>query len=338
MFQPYLAGYRYYVLFLEDSSMADIGEAKGLHRSLGSSHEEKYEGHGVWTYSHDLADARDYDPRYGFRESLPGEVELLTRRIDAERPEPSSPYGEEPGVLTLLEARRRAEPVDGHYYFAEFDRLADVEDLARAHALVRCPAEGRGSWETYVHKGVWTRGYVPSVSRTLPIGPEDADRVMRAKEAAATRYFEIWDRSPDSHELVRHTATADEISDDLVWRTADVLGHLEPSWRVQEYSKTGFVHHRAFTTKVARSRRLGEKYGLRANDYFAVFEDWNDVYDFAEVLFVVRRHYNPYYGRHEWSTYERWTPDGWQPVELPGGQGLLPISEEEFAQLTAPYA
>jgi len=39
------------------------------------------------------------------------------------------------GVVALLAARRRAEQVEGHYYFAEFERLDDVADLDRPHAL-----------------------------------------------------------------------------------------------------------------------------------------------------------------------------------------------------------
>ncbi|MGI5501471.1 hypothetical protein [Lentzea sp. CA-135723] len=334
MFEPYLAGYRYFVLFREDSSMENVDEAKGLHRSLGASHEEKYEGHGVWRRTYDLADARDHDARYDYRESLPGEVELLMRRTDAEQPEPASPHVEEPGVRALLEARRRAQPQNGHHYFAEFSDLAHVEDLARAHALVRCPADGRGQWEAYVHKGVWTRGKAPSQSRSLPIGGEDVSRLVRAREAAHTRYFEIWDRRPDSHELVRHTASSDEVSDDLTWRTADVLGHLRPSWQVQEHSENGFVFVRALTTSMARGRAFADSTG----HYFAVFPDQHDIYDLDKVLFVVRRHYNPYYGRYEGSTYDRWTPAGWQPTEPPisRGFGLLPISDQEFARLTAP--
>ncbi|WP_037306909.1 hypothetical protein [Amycolatopsis orientalis] len=48
------------------------------------------------------------------------------------------------GVVALLAARRRAEQVGGHYYFAEFERLDDLADLDRAHALIRRPSSGHG--------------------------------------------------------------------------------------------------------------------------------------------------------------------------------------------------
>ena len=335
MVQPFLAGYSYFARFHEDSSMGNVAAANGLYRSLGSYHEAKYRGHGVWSWSGDLSEAREHDSRYGYREVTPDEVELLRQRIDAERTAPPSPPQEDVGALALLEARRRAEPVDGHHYFAEFDLLADVVDLARAHALVRCPAEGDGPWEAYVHKGVWTRAEEPQRNTALPIGRAAADRVARAREAATTRYFRIWTGPSNSYDLVRHTGTADEVVDDLGWRSADVFRLLDPAWRVKEYSESGFAGRRYFSTTAARSDRFGD----RENDYFAVFRHRDDVYDFDKVLFVMRRFYNPYYDRYEGSAYERWTPDGWKPTESPislGFHGLLPISDEEFDRLTAP--
>ncbi|SES19709.1 hypothetical protein [Lentzea albida] len=332
MFQPYLAEYRYYALFLEDGSMKDVVDAKGLYRSLGGFDEAQYRGHGGWEWSDDLSEAREHDSRYAYREVTPAETDRLRRRIDAERPAPASPPQEKPGALELLEARRRAEPVDGHYYFAEFDSLADVVDLTRAHALVRCSATGRGAWEAYVREGVWTRGRGPLPDTALPVGRENAEQVIRAREATATRYFEVRPSGADSNVLVCHTASGDQISDDLGWRSADVLRNVEPGWWVREYSERGFAGARRFATTRARADRFRD----RPDDYFAVFPDEDDVYDFSKVLFVVRRFFNPYYGRHEGSTYERWTSDGWRPTEPPVLHGLLPISDEEFGLLTAP--
>ncbi|MFD4676470.1 hypothetical protein ACFWNN_42585 [Lentzea sp. NPDC058450] len=335
MVQPFLTDYHYYALFDEFDSMKDIAHAKGLYRSIRPAHEEKYEGHGAWGWSHDLSDARDYDARHVYRAATPAEVEFLTQRTDAASPVPSTPHVDPPEVLVLLEARRRAEPRDGHYYFAEFERPSDFLDVDRAFALIRCSAES-GKWETYVRDGLWTGREKPYNGAVLPVDREDADRVIRSREAAGTRYFAV--KSTGDEELVRHTVSGDDIRDDLGWRQADLMTHVDPSWTVQEHSAFSFAWARNFATTQARLKKFGDKYGKRANDYWAVFPTRNDIYDFSKVLFVVRRDYNPYYGRYEESTYERWTPDGWQPTRPPISLGfaILPISEEEFDRLTEP--
>lgn len=248
---------------------------------------------------------------------------------------PLAPFerGELAGVVALLAARRRAEPVDGHYYFAEFDRLDEVVDLDRAHALLRCPASGEGQWETYLQDGAWVLGKEPGDHVVLPVCREEAERIIRGRETAEARYFDVWHGLATEggfyiRELVRRTGPGDETLDDLGFQPTDVLGRLEPGWWVEEFHERHFSMHRYVDTLMARSRRFRDQ----PHDYHAVFRGEHDVYDFGKVLFVVRRFVNHYEG----SAYERWTSDGWQPVENVLWARTLRISEEEFQQLTEP--
>ncbi|MFJ5984201.1 hypothetical protein [Lentzea sp. NPDC092896] len=331
MFQPYLADYRYYALFADGHGMSDAGNAKGLYRTISAYHEERYEGHGVWERSSDLSRAKDRDSYDDYREATRAEVEHLLRRTDAQQPEkPSQAPGEE--VVALLTARRQAEPVDGHYYFAEFESLGDVVDVGRAHALIRCPASGDGEWETYLGEGEWVLGREPRDRVVLPVGREDVERTSRGRETAEVRYFDVWHglEKEDGYyvyELVRRTGSADETPDDLGWRHTDVLGRLEPGWWVVEFGERHFRMSRYVAVMTARSRRFRG----RPHDYQAVLRENDDVYHFGDVPVLVRRLPNPYE-----LEYERWTPDGWQPVNGSPWSRTLPISEEEFQRLAAP--
>lgn len=333
MFQPYLADYRYYALFEDGHGMSDAGNAKGLYRSIVAGDEERYEGHGRWEPSSGLSRARDRDSYDDYREATPAEVEHLTRRIDAQQPDkPRSVPFERGGVRELLAARRQAEPVDGHYYFAEFESLGDVTIVDRAHALIRCPASGDGEWETYLREGAWVLGREPRDRVVLPVGREDVERTIRGRETAKARYFDVWHGFAKKdgyyvYELVRRTATADETPEDLGWRRTDVLERLEPGWWVVEFSERHFRMSRYVAVMTARSRRFRG----RPHDYQAFFSTQDAVYDFGKVKFLARRLPNPYE-----LEYELWTPDGWKPVSGSLGGESLPISEEEFQQLAAP--
>jgi hypothetical protein len=376
MFQPYLAEYRYYVLFGNGFGMSDVRNANDLYRSVTGYDVERYEGHGRWKWSSGLSRAGDRDSDDTYREATPAEVEQFTRRTDAERPEvpppsssrekledggfavfrhqadmvdlrsayavveelspehrftvPLTRYGldELAGVLALLAARRRAEPVDGHYYFAEFDSLGDVVDVDRAHALIRCSASGGGTWEMFLHDGTWVLGEEPRQKHVLPVGREDVDRVSRGREAAEIRYFDVWlgrtvKDGRRHHVLVRRTGSADETVDDLGWQPTDVLGRLEPGWWVLELGERGFRSSRYVAVMTGRSDTF--------HGYQAVFRKGYDVYDLGDVLFLAKRLPNPYE-----LEYELWTPDGWQPTSrMLLEYTTLPISEEEFQRLAA---
>ncbi|GGN04260.1 hypothetical protein GCM10011609_49360 [Lentzea pudingi] len=236
------------------------------------------------------------------------------------------------GIIALLAARRRAEPVDGHYYFAEFDRLGDVVDVDRAHALLRCPASGEGDFETYLQDGEWVLGKAPRKKHVLPVGREDAERISRGRDTAEARYFDVWlgltaEDGFYRHVVMRRTGSGDEATDDLGWQPTDLLGRLEPTWWVEELSARGFSTARYVATLMGRSRRFRGQ----AHDYQAVFRGQDDVYDFANVLFLVRKLPNPYE-----LEYERWTPDGWKYSSGSFSGETLPISEEEFHRLAEP--
>lgn len=234
--------------------------------------------------------------------------------------------------VALLSARRRAEPVEGHYYFAVFENLDDVVDVGRAHSLVRCPAGSQGTWEMYLHDGTWVRGQEPQRQTVLPVGRADVERIGRGRDSAAVRYFDVWFRGAGKggrrrHVLVRRTASVDETVDDLGWRPTDVLARLEPGCRVEELGERGFRNSRYVAAVTGRSP------GYRSEQprYQAVFRSQEDVYDLGNVLFLAKRLPNPYE-----LEYELWTPDGWQPTgDMLLGYTTLPISEEEFQRLAA---
>ncbi|MDX3662293.1 hypothetical protein PV646_33745 [Streptomyces sp. ID05-26A] len=249
MFQPYLADYRYYALFEAQSDMPDIGRAKGLFRSVSAGDEQRYEGHGVWSRSRDLATTEDWNSYEDYREASAAEVELLIRRADA-RQVPVGSRDEPAEVGVLLAARRRAEPVDGHYCFALFDDLGDVADLGRARSLIRCPAAGDGQWETFLGEGEWLPGVEPREAHVLPVGRDEIGRISRERQAAAPRYFEVTPGTP--RHLVRRTGSADEVAGHLGWRPTDVLERLRPDQRVEEVGEHWFRVNRHVDARSGR--------------------------------------------------------------------------------------
>lgn len=119
MFQPYLAEYRYYALFDDGHGMSDVGNAKGLYRSLGARDEQKYEGHGVWTSSSGLSRAGERDSYDAYREVSTAELERLRQLADDRGP--------------AREERREGFEGGG---FAVFRHEADMVDLRSAYAVV----------------------------------------------------------------------------------------------------------------------------------------------------------------------------------------------------------
>ncbi|MEU4745439.1 hypothetical protein AB0G02_33945, partial [Actinosynnema sp. NPDC023658] len=105
---------------------------------LPSSSREKYEGGGFAVFRHP-ADMVDLRSAVAVVEELSPDHRFTVPLTAYERDRLA-------GVLALLAARRRAEPVDGHYYFGEFDNLDDLVDVNRAHGLIRCPANGHVNW------------------------------------------------------------------------------------------------------------------------------------------------------------------------------------------------
>ncbi|OXM54888.1 hypothetical protein [Amycolatopsis alba] len=377
MFELYLADYRYFALFEDGRGMSDVGNAKGLYRSISAHDEQKYVGHGVWTRSNGLSKTGDRDSYDDYREVSAAELERLRQLADDSGPAKHeqrdgfegggfavfrheadmvdlrsayavvdellpehryalslAPFERDglAGIVALLAARRRAEPVAGHYYFAEFERLGDVADLNRAHALIRCPSSGDGEWETCLREGAWVLGKEPRGRVVLPVGRDDLDRAIRGRETAEVRYFDVWHGLAIkggyySHDLVRRTGSVDETLDGLGWQHTDVLGRLEPGWWVIELGERHFRSARY----VAAIKGRAQAFRGRAHDYQAVFRKGDDVYELGNVLFLAKRLPNPYE-----LEYELWTPDGWRPTsQLLLEYTTLPISEEEFQRLAA---
>ncbi|MGW6449768.1 hypothetical protein [Lentzea sp. NPDC055074] len=227
-------------------------------------------------------------------------------------------------IIVLLAARRRAEPVNEHHYFAKFDALNDFVELDRAHSLIRCPAEGDGRWEVLLNEDEWVPGEEPWNEHVLPVGREEAHHLARLRSNAGTRYFEVQLGDRTRRQVVRRTGTTDEAVDDLGWRPADVLGRLEPDWLVEELGERGFRSVRYVRVLSARS----DRFRGQAHSYQAVFRRREDVYDLTKVHFLARRLSNPYE-----LEYERLTPEGWKFWSGSFDGETLPISEEEFHRL-----
>ena len=315
--------------FYREVSAAELERLRQLADDRGPAKHERrdgFEGGGFAVFRHE-ADMVDLRSAYAVVDELLPEHRYALSLAPFERDKLK-------GIVALLAARRRAEPVEGHYYLAEFDRLDDVADLDRAHALIRCPSSSDREWETYLQEGAWVPGKEPRDRVVLPVGREDLERTIRARETAEVRYFDVWHGLAIKdgfrhHDLVRRTASADETPDDLGWQHTDVLGRLEPGWWVVELGERGFRIARYVAAIMARSQAFRDQ----THDYQAVFRKEDDVYDLGNVLFLAKRLPNLYE-----LEYELWTPDGWQPTrKLLSGYTTLPISEGEFQRLAASH-
>ncbi|MGW6443146.1 hypothetical protein [Lentzea sp. NPDC055074] len=69
--------------------------------------------------------------------------------------------------LRVRDARRTAEPIDGHFYFAVYSGLREVVDLDRARSLIRVDDSGR--WEASLPGGQWEPTGKPRQLHTLPL-------------------------------------------------------------------------------------------------------------------------------------------------------------------------
>lgn len=122
---------------------------------------------------------------------LDSAIEVVPGRNDRQQIfVPLSPLEAEQVSLRLhvREARRNAEPIDGHHYFAVFPRLKDVLDLGSASSVIRVAADGSGQWETYQREGEWLRTSKPSKLHTLPLAESDLKRVTLGN--VSPRYLE----------------------------------------------------------------------------------------------------------------------------------------------------
>ncbi|MBB5856484.1 hypothetical protein ACFQ05_26730 [Amycolatopsis umgeniensis] len=240
-------------------SAAELERLRQLADDRGpAKHEQRdgFEGGGFAVFRHE-ADMVDLRSAYAVvDELLPEHTYAL----------PLAPFERDSlaGIVALLAARRRAEQVKGHYYFAEFESLDDVADLDRAHALIRSPSSGDSEWETYLQEGVWVRGKEPQRRIVLPVGRDDLERAIRGRETAEVRYFDVWFRSSPKgwyllHDYVRRTGSVDETPDGPRWRHTDVLERLKPGLWVVELGERHF--RRIFTVAAITGRPAPGRHG-----------------------------------------------------------------------------
>ncbi|MFJ5986667.1 hypothetical protein [Lentzea sp. NPDC092896] len=78
--------------------------------------------------------------------------------------------------LHLRDARREAQPIDGHFYFAVFELPHQVVDLDNAHSLLR--VDDAQQWEI-LRDGQWQPADKPRKLHTLPLTKPGLDRVTR---------------------------------------------------------------------------------------------------------------------------------------------------------------
>jgi hypothetical protein len=139
--------------------------------------------------------------------------------------------------LTMRAARRTAQPVDGHYYFAVLDSLRDAAEPDKAFSLIRCPADAAPRWELFLRPGEWLPTSGPSNSVTLPIGAEVL-RGVAARLELETRYFQILNGEPGFMRFVRWTPASEETRErpGAPWQPCDLLGRWrdEPQWTITQ--------------------------------------------------------------------------------------------------------
>ncbi len=290
-----------------------------------SSSREKHEDGGFAVFRH-AADMVDLRSAVAVVDELSPDHRFTVPLTRSERERPA-------GVLALLTARRRAEPVDGHCCSADFESPDDMVDVNRALLDPVPGRRARGPRDVPARRNVGA-GADPQRKHVLPVGREDLERISRGRETAEVRYFDVWHGHTVGdghylHDLVSRTGSADEAVDGLGRQPTDVLGRLEPGWWVLELGERGFHRSRHVAASMGRLRGFRD----RAHGYQAVFRKEDDIYDLGNVLFLARRLPNPYE-----LEYELWTSDGWQPTSrMLLEYTMLPISEEELQRLAAPH-
>ncbi|MDX8142311.1 hypothetical protein SK854_09320 [Lentzea sp. BCCO 10_0061] len=82
--------------------------------------------------------------------------------------------------LHLRNARREAQPIDGHFYFAVFEVLHEVMDLDNARSLIR--VDDSQDWEMLQQDGQWGPTSKPRKLHALPLTKSGLDHVTRRVE------------------------------------------------------------------------------------------------------------------------------------------------------------
>jgi hypothetical protein len=123
---------------------------------------------------HRLTDVLDLDSAYDVVPEARGEFAVPLN--DSEKADLTA-------RLHLRDARRGAQPVDGHFYFAVFESLHEVMDLDNVRSLLRVDDSQR--WEALQADGQWLPTSKPRKLYTLALTKSGLDRVTR--QAQLTR-------------------------------------------------------------------------------------------------------------------------------------------------------
>ncbi|GAA3648501.1 hypothetical protein GCM10022267_38760 [Lentzea roselyniae] len=149
-------------------------------------------------------------------------------------------------LIHLRNAKRRAEPVGDHLYFALFHNVEDAVDVRNAYSVIRSTVRSwPQKWETFLRPGEWLPTARPASERTLlPLGEADLTVVTDRLAAGHHRYLEVRCRGRGPVALLRLTGTTEESASDQGWEPSDVLTRLpgEQSWFVSELDEKTARH------------------------------------------------------------------------------------------------
>ncbi|MDX3661681.1 hypothetical protein PV646_30630 [Streptomyces sp. ID05-26A] len=120
---------------------------------------------------HRLTDVLDLDSAY---DVVPESEHRFSTPLNA------SEHADLTARLRVRNARRIAEPIDGHFYFAVFSGLRDVVDLGKAHSLLRVDDSQR--WETLQSDGQWGHTSRPQRLHTLPLTKSELDVLAETEQ------------------------------------------------------------------------------------------------------------------------------------------------------------
>ncbi|MEV6710771.1 hypothetical protein AB0M48_01910 [Lentzea sp. NPDC051208] len=218
------------------TSMASVVEtmARLTLRRRNRPRAEETAGYAVF---HRLSDVLDLDSAYDV-------VPKLKPRHEFSVPLDRSERDDLAARLRVRNARRAAQPIGGHFYFAVFRRLRGVTNLDDAYSLLRVPADGSERWEMFLREGQWLRTGKPRELITLPLTRSGLQRVTRKITSTEPRFVEIRDEQ-GRVALLRLTGSVEEASQGSGWVPSDLLGRWqdEPGWVISAAESAGTEPH-----------------------------------------------------------------------------------------------
>lgn len=280
---------------------------------------------GGYAVFHGLTDVLDLDSAWTIVPKPAPEHEFALRLHEHEARRLSS-------LIRLRTAKRRAEQVGDHQYFAVFTTAEASADLGNARSVVRSTVDSwPRRWETFLRPGEWLPAARPSAEQTLlPLGEADLAAVTGRLAAGEHRYLQVRCRERGPVALLRLAGTTEVSARDLAWEPSDVLTRLpgEPSWFVAELDEESMTGYRFW------SAHLDRAVGFRNDEhqYFAVFPVQRLAFELSRAQLVIRRSGDveeKYAGpAHGWV---RTDPD--KQLDRAFRGRYLPISRAEMEQL-----